>query len=118
MRSLEHQIQVAFFDYVGFKHPDLRRNISIFAIPNGGARSAITGKMLKDEGVSKGVFDVFCCVPRDGLHGLWIEFKSGKNKLTLEQEIFLQRRLSDGYSCAVCYSIDSAIAILEQYLNS
>ena len=118
MRNLEHQIQAAFFDYVDIKYSCLRSRISIFAIPNGGARSVITGKMLKKEGVSKGVFDVFCCIPKGEYHGLWIEFKSGKNKLTTEQKEFCRARLEDGFSCEICYSVGEAIEVLENYLET
>ena len=86
-------------------------------MPNGGARSPATGRMLKNEGVSRGVFDVFCCIPAGEYHGLWIEFKAGKNKLTLEQKEFMKHRLEDGYECAVCYAVNDAIKCLEDYLN-
>jgi hypothetical protein len=47
--------------------------VRIFAIPNGGARSAGTGARLKAEGVSAGVPDLF--VPA---WNLWIEMKNEK----------------------------------------
>lgn len=118
MRDIEHLLQVAFFDYIKFKHKDLWKSASIFAIPMGGARSAITGARLKSEGCIRGVPDIFCCKPCGGFNGLWIELKSGKNKLTPEQDHFIQERLAQNYSCAVCYSLDSAIAVIERYLTS
>lgn len=118
MKSLEHQIQSSFFNYIDYKYPYLRKSISIFAIPNGGARSLATGRMLKAEGVSKGVFDVFCAVPNKKFHGLWIEFKAKKNKLTEEQKEFMRYRISDGYECKVCYSLENAIECLKDYLNT
>ena len=62
-----------------------------FAIPNGGARNAITGAMLKREGVKKGVFDVFIGWARNGKHGLFLEFKKQKGgTVTPEQEQFAE----------------------------
>ena len=62
-RNEEHRIQAALFEwakYASAKHPGLKL---MFAIPNGGARDAVTGAMLKREGVKPGVPDIFLPMP-------------------------------------------------------
>lgn len=65
----EHLEQVRLVSWFRKTYPDVR----IFAIPNGGGRSAGTGSMLKAEGVVSGVPDLF--VPA---WDLWIEMKREK----------------------------------------
>jgi hypothetical protein len=75
-----------------------------FAIPNGGARNAITGRRLKDEGVSPGVPDMFIPSLK-----LFIEFKTTKGKITEQQTEWIDYLQSCGYSVAVCRSVNDAI---------
>lgn len=112
--NLEATLQSSFFEWLAFAYPDLRK-IS-YAIPNGGSRNAIEGKNLKKQGVTKGVPDVFISFPSSGYHGLYIEFKIGKNKLTPEQKLFKDLVVSHGYYFSVCYNIDTAIQTLEEYI--
>ena len=117
MKNLEHQIQASFFSYLELQYPKLRKKI--FAIPNGGARNVITGAMLKKEGATAGVFDVFVGItnPSRGLPGLFIEFKAGKNKLSEKQKDFMGEMISEGYECETCYSLEEAIKCLNDYLK-
>ena len=62
----EHLEQVRLVSWFRRQYPDVR----IFAIPNGGIRSASQGANLKAEGVSAGVPDIF--IPA---WSLWIEMK-------------------------------------------
>ena len=62
----EHLQQVRLVSWFRRQYPDTR----IFAIPNGGGRSASQGAALKAEGVQAGVPDL--CVPE---WLLWIEMK-------------------------------------------
>ena len=62
----EHLQQVRLVSWFRKTYPDTR----IFAIPNGGGRSASQGASLKAEGVTSGVPDL--CVPA---WLLWIEMK-------------------------------------------
>jgi hypothetical protein len=76
----EHAEQVAFVKWFRLQFPKVR----IFAIPNGGARHIVAAKKLKDEGVERGVADLF--VPR---WNLWIEMKRSKSgALSPEQRAF------------------------------
>lgn len=87
----------------------------MFHIPNEGKRSEHTGNILKQSGLRKGVSDVCLPVPRGPYHGLFIEMKYGKNKLTDEQRKFLRGVRRQGYATGLCYSADEAIALIVKY---
>ena len=62
-----------------------------------------------------GVPDLFLPVPKNGYHGLFIEMKYGSNKVTENQEKFLQNAANIGYAVSVCYSANEAIKRIEDY---
>lgn len=114
----EHHIQTEFFKWCklmstqkGYEPLKL-----IFAIPNGGHRNIITAKRLKDEGVRAGVPDIFLPYPCHGFHGLFLETKSEKGKLTFEQGVFLCAVHKLGYATAVCFSTDELREKTSSYL--
>lgn len=86
-------------------------------IPNGGKRGKQTAAKLKLEGVEAGVHDLFLPVARWGKHGLYIEVKFGKNKLSGLQEEFKTFVIGQGYATATCYSASQIIAVLKKYLS-
>lgn len=89
----------------------------MFAVPNGGARSAITGARLKAEGVLAGVPDVFLAYPAGGLHGLFIEMKRARGGTTSTAQKIVGELLSRaGYGVAVCHGWQEARDYIEQYL--
>lgn len=89
----------------------------MFAVPNGGARSAITGARLKAEGVLAGVPDVFLAFPAGGLHGLFIEMKRQKGgRVSPAQKAVMQALRMQGYEVAVCHGWQEARGCIEQYL--
>jgi hypothetical protein len=116
VKSQEHDIQVSFFRWCklnAHRHPALA---CIFAIPNGGHRDIRTAARLKAEGVRAGVWDVFLPCPSFMGGGMFIEFKSGKNKLTDLQSEFWTI-LSDKYAFKVAYSWPDAARAVETYLG-
>jgi len=110
----EHYLQKSFFDWLKKCHPKWRPYF--FAIPNGGHRHIAVAKYLKAEGVTAGVWDVFCMIPVGSYKGLWIEFKVDKNKLTTEQKAFGERAIERGYQTLICYNIDDAMEWTEKYI--
>lgn len=110
----EADIQKAFFRWVAY-NPKIRA--LTFAIPNGGKRDVKEASHLKAQGVRSGVPDVFMAHPSSQYHGLFIEFKAKKNKLTENQEIWFKSLESKGYKCIVCYSLEDAIKFIEHYLT-
>lgn len=107
----EHDSQAALFGMVAYD-PRFRW---LFAVPNGGARNPVVGARMKREGTKRGIWDVAFLEPRGGYHGLWIEMKHGRNKLTPEQAEFGEYVRAQGYATAVCYSADDAYRALVEY---
>jgi hypothetical protein len=112
MSEADHQ--TAFFEWLEF-FPKLRP--FVFAIPNGGYRHPREAVRLKAQGVTRGIPDVFCSIPNHEFHGLYLEFKFGKNKLTNEQAQMFERFKRMGYACEAVYDWEVAREILIKYLG-
>lgn len=115
----EHGQQMAVFQWAAFnreRYPVLRW---LYAIPNGGGRSAAQGAALKAEGVKSGVSDLCLPVARGKYHGLYIEMKkehgvpSDVSQLQKEFIAFIE---GQGYCAGVAFGWSKAVVILEQYL--
>lgn len=94
----------------------------LHAIPNGGSRgsdtrsAAIVGSKMKAEGVKRGIPDIFLPWPAPGLyHGLYIELKTLKGRLSKEQKAFLEYANSVGYLAVCCHGYLEAVNIIEGY---
>lgn len=109
----EHTEQVALFNMLLY-HPDLW---VVFAVPNGGLRNKRTAINLKHEGVKAGIWDIFVPIPANGYHGMYVEMKFGKNKLTAEQMQFGKAMIEYGYRCKVAYSAEEAYTEIMEYLG-
>lgn len=62
----------------------------------------IVAAKMKAEGVRAGVPDLFLPVARQGFHGLWIELKSAKGRVTTVQAAWHERLRAQGYRVVVC----------------
>lgn len=113
MRNEEHRLQCACVRWLRYQHPQ----VLCFAIPNGGARSALTGAMLKAEGVVAGVPDLMVAVPNDGYFGLFIEMKVKPNRPSKEQKKIISRLEDAGYKVAVCYCFEEFEQAVTDYLG-
>ncbi len=114
----EHAEQVALFqwrDLMAASRPEL---LAMFAIPNGGAREAVTGTILKKEGVSAGVPDIFLAVARGKYNGLFIEMKRKCGGVfSVAQKQWAERLRAQGYCHRVCPGAEVAIETIERYLQ-
>lgn len=113
----EHDEQAALIDWCYLKqkkNPDYRQ---IFAIPNGGHRRKATAAKLKQEGVMPGVPDLLLAVAKNGKHGLFIEMKSAKGRITANQRVWQDRLVSYDYAFVVARGFDEAKAAIEKYLE-
>ena len=118
----EHDIQVAVMEWWSLQHKQFNVPEEVlFAIPNGGARNVITGKRLKQEGVRKGVPDMFLAVPMYIINrqysGLWIELKKPKGRLSKEQATYLELLSKQGYCASVCYGFAKTVEAISRYLE-
>ena len=120
----ESDIQCTFVRRVEIVFPHLRP--FLFSVPNGarlgGAMSKkgfpIAASILKAEGMTEGVSDLFFSYPRGGHSGLYIEMKTPIGKASVAQKEFLKRMTEVGYATAICKSADEAFETLRAYWNS
>ena len=113
--SLESDTQARFFAWLLKSYPELR--LLCFAVPNGGARHVLEAINLKKTGLTPGIPDVYCAISRGGFHGLFIEFKAGRNKLTDAQKVMFDKFSEAGYKCEVCYSFEDAVKVFVDYVE-
>jgi len=106
----EHEEQREFVMWMRQTHPQHR----VYAIPNGGARSASQGAKLKAEGVSRGVPDLHVPSLR-----LWIEMKRVKDSsVSPEQKDWIAYLERLGDTVVVAKGRDEAIAAATKKVDS
>lgn len=88
--------------------------VLIFAIPNGGARSAATAGRLKAEGVVAGVPDLFVPAWR-----MWIEMKRTKGgSVSPDQKSVMGYLENTGYICIVAKGRADAVEKITMFLDT
>ncbi|OGI30670.1 MAG: hypothetical protein A2287_04735 [Candidatus Melainabacteria bacterium RIFOXYA12_FULL_32_12] len=115
----EHEEQCAVIDYCDLK------NILIFAIPNGSYKSKTAAGKFKDEGLRSGVPDLFIPVSKfvfkentiEVIHGLFIEMKSKKGRLSDSQKEWIEKLSKEGYQAVCCHGADEAIKVINEYFE-
>ena len=115
MKDVEHQHQAALVEWFRLQYPKLRPYL--FAIPNGGARHIAVASKLKSEGVLAGVADLMLAVPKNGFHGMFIEMKAPKGKLSEHQKQWMGEICLMGYRSIVCFGVDGAKQEIKNYLS-
>ncbi len=115
---LEHDIQVAFFDWVRLAekmHPALQL---VFAVPNCAKRGyALAARMVK-EGLRAGVPDVMLPVARQGFVGLAIEFKrTASTKPSDVQLEYIGKLVKENWLVVVLADSEAAIKTVKNYLG-
>jgi hypothetical protein len=113
MKHTESKLQSACVQWFRTQYP---RTV-IFAIPNGGNRTAITGAILKREGAMAGVADLFVMRSNLTYSGLFIEMKAAKGKASEAQETFAQAAIVAGYAYYTCRSFDEFTSTVKTYMN-
>lgn len=113
----EHDEQAALIQWAFYKSGSISELALLFAIPNGGWRSPRTGARLKAEGVQPGVPDLCLPVARGPYHGLFIEMKTLKGKLSPEQKVWHAALREQGYRVEVCYGWEPATHTILIYLG-
>ena len=98
----------------------------IFSIPNAlklGSRAGNKYAMLrnlKNEGLLKGVSDLFVPIPRGNYHGLFIELKNiGKTRCSVseDQRWFIDEMRESGYRAEWAPGFDKAKEIITEYMK-
>ena len=124
-KDIEHALQCACVHWFRIQYPEYAT--LLFAVPNGGARNAITGARLKDEGVTAGVADLILLVPRahhlhdeyevESYHGLAIEMKTPTGRQSPEQRAWQAAIEAQGYKYAIARDVLGFVKIIQEYLN-
>lgn len=110
----ESDLQGACVTWFALTHPRLRG--LLFAVPNGGWRTAATAARLKREGVVAGVSDLILLAP--GRHpALCVEMKAGQGRQSPEQVDWQRRVEAVGYRYVVCRSLDDFMMAVGEHLG-
>jgi hypothetical protein len=88
----------------------------IFHVANERFTTPHSGALLKRKGVLAGVSDILILKPSNGYNGAAIELKMPLGRLTKPQKTFLETAHDNGYFVGVCYSAESAIKAIKDYL--
>lgn len=82
-----------------------------------GQRYSRVAVNLLEEGMLKGVSDLFLPCGRGGYHGLWIEMKHGSGRLRPDQKKFIAAMREFGYMAEACWGADAAIELINTYIG-
>lgn len=115
-RHEEHNLQTSCVNWFRYQYPTFSK--MLIAVPNGGRRDAITGAMLKAEGVLAGVADLILLIPNRCYHSLLIELKTKSGTQSKAQKEWQQEVERLGYSKYILVrSIDEFIDEINDYLK-
>lgn len=115
MRHQESIIQQNCVKWFRLQYPKLAR--LLFAVPNGGARRPIEGKIMKAEGTLAGVSDLILLYPSKGFHALCIEMKTEKGRQQPSQKLFQRAVEEMGYKYVICRSFEDFLGEIRGYLR-
>ena len=121
MSAQEYRTSEAVEQALLFRWADLNRGrlpelALMFHIPNGGTRNTVEAVHLKQQGVKPGVPDIFIPVARGRYHGMFIEMKADRGRVSDAQKEWLSRLNDYGYHAVVCYGFEDARDEIETYL--
>ena len=109
----EDALQVAVVKFFAHQYPEFAG--LLFAVPNGGQRSAREGARFKQGGVVSGVADLILLVPRP--HILLLELKVKGGKLSDAQKAWLAKAAGQGHTAAVAYDFHAAKAAIQAHIG-
>lgn len=113
----EHDIQSSIVRWAVLNTRSEWRLALLYAIPNGGKRSPVTARRLKDEGVKAGVPDLcLACAGTLG-HALYLEVKTKKNYPTAAQKFWIEKLQRAGNGVVIVRSLDEAVNAIATHLN-
>lgn len=118
-KNVQHETAMCCAFYQGFllKFPKLEPYL--YHVPNGGKyHYASTGKAFKRMGVKPGIPDYFLSIPRAGFHGLYMEAKIKRGRLTDDQKMKLEQFRGVGYACCIFRSAEQGLDIIDLYNNN
>lgn len=107
--------QIKGMDWLRENYPDYAK--LTMHIPNERKQKPIWGYILRLMGLLKGASDLFMAAPAGEFHGLFVEVKTKKGRLTENQKQFLRDMEIQGYKTAVAFGAEELIKIFKDYLK-
>lgn len=115
---LEHDEQVAVFDWAKALTPIFWELELLYAIPNGGHRDIRVAARLKKEGVRAGIPDMCLPVSRNDFAALYIELKRVRGgRISEIQKAKHEALRKAGNLVKVCKGANEAIETIGDYLE-
>lgn len=115
MKYNESKLQQSCVRWFNYQYPKLRG--ILFAVPNGGVRDAVTGRILKAEGVVAGVADLILLMPNRQHNCLCIEMKTEKGRQQGSQKEWQAKIEAVGGKYIICRSFDEFKKAIIEYIN-
>lgn len=115
MKNAEHELQKACVKWFRLCYPQYAW--MLFAVPNGGYRTATQAKSLKAEGVVAGVADLILLIPRGDYASLCIEMKTEKGRQEYVQKVWQEEALKFGNKYVVVRSFEQFRSEVSTYLG-
>jgi hypothetical protein len=109
----EYTTQVEVVNWFEKTYPD----VLIYHAGNEGKRSKITGHRLKMMGVRAGVPDLTICWAEGGYHGLYIELKSEKGKVSVDQKKTIDKLRKADYLVAISRTYEETVTLIYLYME-
>lgn len=113
----ESSHQKAFFRWWHLMQASRWPNVLCFAVPNGGARDAVTGARMKAEGLLAGIPDIFLAKSSCGKHGMFVEMKAKRGRVSERQRGIFPFLEAAGYAVVVARGWKEAADAVELYLE-
>ncbi len=114
---LEHRMQTQVVEWADLQARAIPALACLYAVPNSAVRSKGDAGRMIEEGMRTGVPDLVLPVARGGFHALYIEMKRHPNKVSDNQQKWIERLRAQGNRVEVCWSANEAITLLRSYLG-
>ena len=114
MRKDEENLQILIVDYLRKERPELT---FWHTNNNAGFGNVRAGKKAKRLGVLPGVPDLFFPISNNVHHGLFIELKSAKGRLSPVQKQLKDKLCESGYLVKIARSFEETLTILGEYCD-
>lgn len=112
-KSPEHDIQTAIVQTIKDVAPDI-----LFTATNGGVRLSMNqAKRMKAAGYLRGIPDLLFFESRQGYHGLAIELKAKKGRISAIQRERIEEFRARGWRVEIAFSFEEAFAFLRNYFE-
>ena len=111
--SPEHDLQVGLVELIREVAPEI-----LFSATNGGVRLSMNqAKRMKAAGYLKGVPDLLFFEPRHGFHGLALELKAKRGKISPIQRERIEEVRLRGWKAEIAFGWDQSIHVLREYFE-